>query len=120
MAEELAVMRDLPSAVLSNYQKYDVRVDWQSTIRVKTMVYSVPSRLIGQKVRTRVSEPQVEIYCGREVVLTLPRQRGRAGNAWIDFRHMIGELVQKPARSPPGANGNRSSPASTSAKPTTA
>jgi hypothetical protein len=96
VAEELAVMRELPSTVLSDYQEYYVRVGWQSTIRVKTMVYSVPSRLIGQKVRTRVSETQVEVYCGREVALTLPRQRGRAGSARIDFRHVIGELVRKP------------------------
>ena len=96
VAEELAVMRELPSTVLSDYQEYYVRVGWQSTIRVKTMVYSVPSRLIGQKVRTRVSETQVEVYCGREVALTLPRQRGRAGSAQIDFRHVIGELVRKP------------------------
>jgi transposase InsO family protein len=96
VAEELEVMRELPSTVLSDYQEYYVRVGWQSTIRVKTMVYSVPSQWIGQKVRTRVSETQVEVYCGREVALTLPRQRGRAGSARIDFRHVIGELVRKP------------------------
>ena len=95
LAQELAVMRELPPTVLPDYQEAEVRVGWQSTIRIKEMVYSVPSRLIGQKVRTRISETQIEVRCGREVVATLPRRHGRAG-AVIDFRHVIAELVRKP------------------------
>src|SRR6202789_1687294 len=95
VAAELEVMRELPSSLLPDYQECDLRVGWQSTIRIKEMAYSVPSRLIGQKVRTRVSETQIEVYCGREVVCTLPRRHGRAG-AVIDFRHVIAELVRKP------------------------
>jgi len=95
VAEELAVMRELPSSLLPDYQECDLRVGWQSTIRIKEMAYSVPSRLIGQKVRTRISETQIEVYCGREVACTLPRRHGRAG-AVIDFRHVIAELVRKP------------------------
>jgi hypothetical protein len=59
------------------------------------MAYSVPSRLIGQKVRTRVSETTIEVYVGREMICTLPRRHGRAG-AVIDFRHVIADLVRKP------------------------
>jgi transposase InsO family protein len=95
VAEELEVMRELPTSLLPNYQECDLRVGWQSTIRIKEMAYSVPSRLIGQKVRTRISETQIEVYCGREVACTLPRRHGRAG-AVIDFRHVIAELVRKP------------------------
>jgi hypothetical protein len=88
-------MRELPSALLPEYQEYEVRVGWQSTIRLKQMVYSVPSRLIGHKVRAHVGETQIEVYCGRAVVVTLPRRHGRAG-AVIDFRHVIADLVRKP------------------------
>jgi transposase InsO family protein len=95
VAEELEVMRELPSSLLPDYQERELRVGWQSTIRIKEMVYSVPSRLIGQSVRTRMSETQIEVYCGREVACTLPRRHGRAG-AVIDFRHVIAELVRKP------------------------
>jgi hypothetical protein len=95
VAEELESMRELPSTLLPDYQEYELRVSWQSTIRIKEMAYSVPSRLIGQKVRTRVSETQIAVYCGREAVCTLPRRHGRAG-AVIDFRHVIAELVRKP------------------------
>lgn len=92
---ELKVMKELPSALLPDYQEYEVRVGWQSTIRVKEVAYSVPSRLIGQKVRVHVGETQIEVYCGREIVCVLPRRHGRAG-AVIDFRHVIAELVRKP------------------------
>lgn len=95
VAEELESMRELPPSVLPDYQEYELRVGWQSTIRVKEMAYSVPSRLIGQKVRTRVSETRIEVFCGREMACTLPRRHGRAG-AVIDFRHVIAELVRKP------------------------
>ena len=95
VAEEMAVMRELPPTRLAEYQEYEVRVGWQSTIRLKQMAYSVPSRLIGQKVRTRVSETTIEVYVGREMICTLPRRHGRSG-AVIDFRHVIADLVRKP------------------------
>jgi transposase InsO family protein len=95
LAAEIALMRELPSTLLPDYQEYEVRVGWQSTIRLKEMAYSVPSRLIGEKVRTRVSETTIEVYVGREIICTLPRRHGRAG-AVIDFRHVIADLVRKP------------------------
>lgn len=95
VAEELALMRELPPTLLPDYQEYEVRVGWQSTIRLKEMAYSVPSRLIGQKLRARVSETTIEVCVGREILCTLPRRHGRAG-AVIDFRHVIADLVRKP------------------------
>jgi hypothetical protein len=95
VAEELALMRELPPTMLPDYQEYEVRVGWQSTIRLKEMAYSVPSRLIGQKLRARMSETTIEVYVGRELICTLPRRHGRAG-AVIDFRHVITDLVRKP------------------------
>ncbi|MEI6183747.1 MAG: IS21 family transposase [Polynucleobacter sp.] len=95
VAQELALMRELPPTLLPDYQEYEVRVGWQSTIRLKEMAYSVPSRLIGQKLRARVSETTIEVHVGREILCTLPRRHGRAG-AVIDFRHVIADLVRKP------------------------
>jgi hypothetical protein len=51
LAEELAVMRPLPPNRLAEYRELFVTVSSQSTIRVKNVSYSVPSRLIGQRVR---------------------------------------------------------------------
>jgi len=72
-----------------------VTVSSQSTIRVKNVSYSVPSRLIGQRVRVERYEAELKVFLGRDLVLQLPRQRGDRG-ALIDFRHVVGPLLRKP------------------------
>ena len=66
-----------------------------STIRIKKISYSVPSRLIGQRVRVEVHESILKLYLGRQEVLELPRARGERG-AVINFRDMVGPLLRKP------------------------
>jgi len=96
LMEELAVMRSLPPSRLAEYRELSVRVSSQSTIRVKNVSYSVPSRLIGQQVRVERYESELKVFLGRELVLRLPRQRGDRG-AVIDFRHVVGPLLRKPS-----------------------
>ena len=94
VAEELAVMRDLPPTRLCEYDELDCRVSSHSTIRVKQVTYSVPARFIGRRLRVRVSEQQVVVYHGAELVAELPRSRDR--QAVIDYRHIIQALLRKP------------------------
>ena len=56
LADELAVMRPLGVLRLPAYKVVDVRVGPGSTIRAKSCTYSVPSRLIGERVRVHVHE----------------------------------------------------------------
>ena len=95
LVEELAVMKPLPPNRLAEYRELCVVVSSQSTIRVKNVSYSVPSRLIGQRVRVERYEAELKVFLGRDLVLQLPRQRGDRG-ALIDFRHVIGPLTRKP------------------------
>ena len=95
LMEELAVMRPLPPSRLAEYRELRVVVSSQSTIRVKNVTYSVPSRLVGQHVRVERHEAELKLFLGRELVLRLPRQRGDRG-ALIDFRHVVGPLSRKP------------------------
>ena len=95
LAEELAVMRPLPPNRLAEYRELFVQVSSQSTIRVRNVSYSVPSRLIGQRVRVERYESELKVFLGREPVLRLPRQRGDRGVV-IDFRHVVGPLLRKP------------------------
>jgi hypothetical protein len=95
LAEELAVMRELPPTRLSEYDEVYCRVRNSSIIRVKKMGYSVPARLIGQNLKVEVYEAELKIYTGRELLMTLPKQRGDRG-ALIDFRHVIDHLLRKP------------------------
>ena len=94
VAEELAVMKELPPTRLCEYDEVDCRVSSHSTIRVKQVTYSVPARFIGRRLRVRVSERQVAVYHGAELVAELPRSRDR--QAVIDYRHIDQALLRKP------------------------
>jgi len=93
--EELAVMRPLPQSRLAEYKEYETPVSSNSLIRVRKKSYSVPSQLIGKKVRVHLYESHLKVYLGREHLLDLPRNRGD-GKASVDFRHVIGSLLRKP------------------------
>jgi hypothetical protein len=95
LAEELALMQPLPPTPLAEYWELQARVSSHSTIRVKHIAYSVPSRLIGQRLRVEVYESLVKFYLGRERVLEVPRACGDRG-AVINFRHVVGPLLRKP------------------------
>lgn len=94
LVEELAVMQPLPPTRLSEYQEVYCSVSAASTIRVKKVGYSVPARLIGSEVKVEVYEDQLKIYWGRELLLVLPRRRGRG--MVLDYRHVIDHLLRKP------------------------
>lgn len=95
VAEELKAMRELPSTLLPDYEELELRVSSRSFIRVKSVSYSVPARLIGHRVRVQVSEKEVRVYAARELACTMPRALGQQP-AVVDFRHIIHQLVRKP------------------------
>jgi len=94
-AEELAVMRPLPVNKLPEYSEERVAVSCWSTIRLKHNSYSVPSRLIGERVMARIYDDRIEVYYGQIHQLTVKRLLGRFGSR-IDYRHLIWSLVRKP------------------------
>ena len=94
VAEELALMRELPPTRLCEYDEVDCRVSSHSTIRVKQVTYSVPAKFIGLRLRARVSEQAVAVYHGADCIAELPRSRDR--RAVIDYRHIIQALLRKP------------------------
>ena len=94
VAEELAVMRELPPARLCEYDEVECQVCSHSTIRVKRVTYSVPARFIGRRLRARVYEQRLEVYHGPEQIAQIARVPGR--QAVIDYRHVIQALLRKP------------------------
>ena len=94
IAEELAVMRELPPTRLCEYDEVECRVCSHSTIRVKRVAYSVPARFIGRRLRARVYEQHLEVYHGAERIAQITRPPGR--QAVIDYRHVIQALLRKP------------------------
>lgn len=94
-AAEREQLRPLPPAPLLPCKEGVVRVNRFSLIRVQGNAYSVPSRLIGAKLRVRIRAETLELYHGVNLVLRLPRLIGR-NRARIDYRHVIWSLVRKP------------------------
>src|SRR5450755_2772577 len=95
LAEELAVMRELPARRMESAKRERVKVDSASLIHVERNAYSVNSRLIGAQVEARSYLDHVEVWYGQKKVEDLPRLRGR-GKHRIDYRHIIEWLIRKP------------------------
>jgi hypothetical protein len=93
--EEQAVLKRLPKYRIEACKKSTTRVGPSSTIRVNHNVYSVDSRLIGERIGLRLFMEHLEIWYGQKKVDTLPRLRGE-GNHRINYRHIIDSLVRKP------------------------
>ena len=93
--EEMAVLSSLPARRLEMARRLKARVDSGSTIHVGGNTYSVPSRLIGERVDVHVGAETLEVWYGARKVDTLPRLRGR-GKHRIEYRHVIDWLVRKP------------------------
>jgi DNA replication protein DnaC len=95
LAEELAVMRELPERRMESSRRERVKVDSGSLIHVDRNAYSVPSRLIGEQVEARLFMDHVEVWYGQKKVAEMPRLRGRQKHR-VDYRHIIDWLVRKP------------------------
>jgi hypothetical protein len=95
LAEEMAVMHELPERRIESAKRERVRVDSGSLIYVDRNIYSVPSRLIGEKVEARLTIDRMEVWYGQRKMADMPRLRGRRKHR-VDYRHIIDWLVRKP------------------------
>jgi hypothetical protein len=92
---EMQYLKALPDARLESAKRVKVKVDSGSVIYVDRNVYSVHSRLIGERVEARLSAEMVEVWYAGQKVEQMPRLRGR-GKHRVDYRHIIDWLVRKP------------------------
>ena len=95
LAEELAVMRELPARRMESAKRERVKVDSGRLIHVERHSYSVNSRLIGERVEARLYLDHVEVWYGQRKVEDLPCLRGQSKHR-VDYRHIIEWLVRKP------------------------
>ncbi|NYT79877.1 IS21 family transposase [Alcaligenaceae bacterium] len=96
--DEQRQLQPLPAGRSVNYTEHTVRVTRSSTIELKRVLYTVPSRLIGSRVNVRLFDTKLEIWCAQECTLTLTRVHGvtRQRVRSVDYRHVIEGLVKKP------------------------
>jgi len=93
--EESRMLRRLPPSRLDSCKRLWVRVGPSSTIRANHNVYSVDSRLIGEKIEVRLYVERLEVWYAQQCIETMPRLRGE-GQHRIQYRHIIDWLVRKP------------------------
>lgn len=94
-SEEMANLRRLPDRRMEASERLRMKVGSSSTIRVKHNVYSVHSRLIGERIEVRLYADHLDIWYGQKRLTTLPRLRGEE-KAHINYRHIIDWLIRKP------------------------
>jgi hypothetical protein len=96
---ERAALRPLPPGRAPDYVEASVLVTTSGGFTFRRVFYTVPSRLVGRRLRLRVYEARLEAYLGGTHLLTLPRGRvrpeGRRGHV-IDYRHVLHALRAKP------------------------
>ena len=96
LAEEEACLGELPPGKLDYRQRVrGIRVRSSSTIQIKRNTYSVPSRLIGEKVDAVIDADFVEVWYADTEVQRMPRLTGSGKHA-VNYRHVIDSLVRKP------------------------
>jgi hypothetical protein len=68
-----------------------------STISIKRVTYSVPSRLIGVTLLAHIYDDRIVLFYGHEITLTLARihTQGAARGRSIDYQHLIHALAKK-------------------------
>jgi hypothetical protein len=97
--QERQHLQPLPLAKSADYTEIVAAVSTSSTIQVKRILYTVPSRLIGERLRVHIYDSRLDCYLGSALTITLPRafvsdhnRRGRQ----VDYRHIISSLEKKP------------------------
>jgi hypothetical protein len=93
--EELAIIGKLPDQRLEDFTRVIVKVSRNSTINVRHNIYSVDSRLIGERVEVRVYAENLQIWYSAKKVDEFERMRGES-NHKINYRHIIDSLIKKP------------------------
>ncbi len=96
--DEKAHLQTLPSRRTNDFSELHIKVASSSTINIKRVTYTVPSRLIGCALLVHIYDERLVLFYGHEETLRLKRvyaqgsQRARS----VDYRHVIHSLAKKP------------------------
>ena len=88
--DEQLALQALPDERFMDYSELSLKVTRSSTLEVKRVLYTVPSRLIGENVRVHVYHDRLAFFVGQTLTSTLSRvypQAGQERGRCIDYRH---------------------------------
>jgi hypothetical protein len=97
--EEKEFLKPLPMFKTRDFDVEFVGVPTTSIITIRQVRYSVPSRLIGMKLKAHVYDDHIDCFLGSEKVISLKRLRWKGGTTRphsINYRHLIQALSRKP------------------------
>ena len=96
---ERTLLQPLPSMKAVDYKLIQAVVTSSSTIDVRKVTYTVPSKLQGQTLQVRLYDNRLDCYLGCHQVVSLERiyPTGKTTRARsINYKHVIHSLVKKP------------------------
>ncbi len=99
LAIERQALAPLPAYRTSDYSVASVMVTRFGTISVRNVLYTVPSRLVGCRLKVHVYDDRLVCHLGLTPVLTVPRRHFKRGGPLlrvVDYRHLVHALVKKP------------------------
>ena len=96
---ERPALQPLPGQRTCDHEETIVAVTSSGGFTLRKVFYTVPSRLIGHRLRVRLYDDRLDLFIGGTPLMTLPRGRatatGQHGHV-VDYRHVIRALQRKP------------------------
>jgi hypothetical protein len=96
---ERAELQALPDRRSSDYEEVSVRVTSSGGFTLRKVFYTVPSRLMGHRLRVRLYDDRLDIFIGGTHLMALPRGRAHPSGKHdqvVNYRHVIHSLRRKP------------------------
>ncbi len=96
---ERPALQPLPARRTTDYEETIVTVTATSGFTLRKVFYSVPSRLIGHRLRVRLYDDRLDCFLGATPLMTLRRGRAHPSGKHahvVDYRHVIHALRRKP------------------------
>jgi len=96
---ERALLQSLPRERTCDWEETFVYVTSSGGFTLRKVFYTVPSRLIGHRLRVRLYDDRLALLLGATLLMTLERGRGGANGKHghvVDYHHVIHALRRKP------------------------
>lgn len=96
---ERAYLQTLPSRRTTDFEEIIVTVSSTGGFTLRKVFYTVPSRLIGHRLRVRLYDDRLEVFMGGTQLMMLPRGRAHPNGRHdqvVNYHHVIHALRKKP------------------------
>jgi hypothetical protein len=96
---ERPLLQELPKLRTTDFEELVVTVSRTGGFTLRKVFYTVPSRLIGHRLRVRLFDDRLEVFIGGTLLTTLSRGRRHADGRHdqvVNYRHVVHSLRKKP------------------------